>query len=83
MVRELDWNKAKVSLTASGKQPYDREAVNEASAYLNLQPYELLMHPDEAMALRRLRQDMARIAAVQTSEGLQIGERDLQIVSLG
>jgi hypothetical protein len=62
MVRDLDWNKAKVSLTASGKQPYDREAVNEASAYLNLQPYELLMHPDDAMALRRLKRDAARIA---------------------
>lgn len=65
MARELEWNKAKVSLTASGKQPYNREDVNEASAYLNIAPYELLMHPEDAMALRRLRQDAARIATPQ------------------
>jgi len=83
MVRELDWNKAKVSLTASGKQPYDREAVNEASAYLNLHPYELLMHPDDAMALRRLRQDAARITANQATEHAQAEEPPLKNVSLG
>jgi hypothetical protein len=83
MVRELDWNKAKVSLTASGKQPYDREAVNEASAYLNLHPYELLMHPDDAMALRRLRQDAAQITANQATEYAQAEEPPLKNVSLG
>ena len=82
MVRELDWNKAKVSLTASGKQAYDREAVNEASAYLNIQPYELLMHPDDAMALRRLKRDAARIAATQEFEDSQTGESERKVVSL-
>lgn len=82
MVRDLDWNKAKVSLTASGKQPYDREAVNEAAAYLNLQPYELLMHPDDAMALRRLKRDAARIAATQEAEDLQEPEVARKLVSL-
>lgn len=45
-----------------GEQQYTRDAVNEVSAYLNLRPYELLMHPDEAMRLRRLREDAIRIA---------------------
>lgn len=62
IVRDLGWNKAKVSLTASGKQPYDRDDVNAIAKYLNLQPYELLMHPADAMALRRLRADMIRLA---------------------
>lgn len=31
LVRDLDWNKAKVSLTASGKQPYTRDDINEIS----------------------------------------------------
>lgn len=62
IVNDLDWNKAKVSLTASGKQPYTRDDVNEISLYLNLLPYELLMHPEDAMALRRLRQEMMRLA---------------------
>ena len=82
MVRDLDWNKAKVSLTASGKQPYDREAVNEASAYLNLQPYELLMHPDDAMALRRLKRDAVRIAATQEAEDLDAPKDERKLVSL-
>ena len=62
IARDLDWNKAKVSLTASGKQPYDRDDINEIADYLNIRPYELLMHPDDAMALRRLRADMVRLA---------------------
>ena len=62
LARDLDMNKAKVSLTASGKQPYDRDDVNLIADYLNLRPYELLMHPDEAMTLRRLRTDMIRLA---------------------
>lgn len=83
LARDLDWNKAKVSLTASGKQPYDRDDVNEASAYLNIAPYELLMHPDDAMALRRLRQDVARIANVPTLGDSQEGAAEAKIVSLG
>lgn len=54
VVRDLEWNKAKVSLIASGKQQYMRDDVNELARYLNARPYELLMHPDEAMALRQL-----------------------------
>lgn len=69
MARDLDWNKAKVSLTANGKQAYDREDINEVSAYLNIAPYELLMHPADAMSLRRLRQDAARIAATPIDQG--------------
>lgn len=61
--RDLEWNKARVSLMARGKQPYDRESVNELSEYLHLRPYELLMHPEDAMALRRLRESALQIAA--------------------
>ncbi len=62
LVRDLDLNKAKVSLTANGKQPYDRDLVNAVADYLNLRPYELLMHPEDAMNLRNLREDVIRIA---------------------
>jgi transcriptional regulator with XRE-family HTH domain len=62
IVRDLDWNKARVSLMLRGEQPYTRDAVNELADYLNLRPYELLMHPDDAMAIRRLRADMIRLA---------------------
>ena len=62
IVRDLDWNKARVSLMLHGKQQYDRDSLNELSDYLNLHPYELLMHPKDAMALRRLRADLLRVA---------------------
>ena len=63
IARDLDWNKARVSLMIRGEQQYTRDAINELAAYLNIRPYELLMHPDDAMALRRLREDAVRIAA--------------------
>lgn len=52
----------------AGKQQYTRDAVNELAAYLNIQPFELLMHPADAMALRRLRKDALEV--VKTSEAL-------------
>ena len=55
IVRDLGWNKARISLMLRGKQPYDRDSLNELATYLNLRPHELLMHPDDAMALRRLK----------------------------
>lgn len=62
IVRDLEWNPARVSLMINGKQQYTRDAVNELSTYLSLHPYELLMHPQDAMALRQLRKDALRIA---------------------
>lgn len=68
IVRDLDWNKARVSLMLRGDQPYTRDAVNELAEYLNLKPYELLMHPEDAMALRRLRNEA--LIVVETSRQL-------------
>lgn len=53
IVDDLDWNKARVSLMIRGDQQYTRDAVNEISTYLNIYPFELLMHPDKAMRLRQ------------------------------
>lgn len=63
VARDLEWNKAKVSLIASGKQQYMRDDVNQLAEYLHLHPYELLMHPDDAMEIRRLREDALKIVA--------------------
>ena len=62
VVSELDWNKARVSLMARGAQQYTRDAVNEIAAWLNIRPYELLMHPRDALALRSLHNEVVRIA---------------------
>ena len=54
IVRDLDWNKAKISLMLRGEQPYTRDALNELADYLNLRPWELLMHPQDALAIRKM-----------------------------
>ncbi len=70
IVRDLDWNKARVSLMLRGDQPYTRDAINEIAAYLQIRPYELLMHPDDAMALRGLRKEA--LVVVETSKTIDI-----------
>lgn len=82
IARDLDMNKAKVSLTAAGKQPYDRDAVNAIADYLNIRPYELLMHPDDAMTLRKLRADVLKLASTSTALESAEAERPLKKVSL-
>lgn len=59
------WDKRKASELVNGKQRYNRDIVNEAAFALNIAPFELLMHPEDAMALRQLRKDALRIAAEQ------------------
>lgn len=61
--RRTGWDKRKASHLVNGKQPYKRDTVNEASSALNIAPFELLMHPDDAFALRRLRESAIKIAA--------------------
>lgn len=83
IVELTGWSKGKVSKLYNGEASYNRAIVNEAAWALNIQPYELLMHPEDAMALRRLRQSAITIAAEKISdyrsegdEGLrQIGEK--------
>lgn len=64
VVRKTDYPKAKVSDLVTGKQRYNRDILNDIALALNIEPHELLMHPDDAMALRRMRklaEDMVRI----------------------
>lgn len=55
MIERCDWSKATASQLYSGVQDYSPRLVNEAALALNLAPYELLMKPSEALALRKLR----------------------------
>jgi transcriptional regulator with XRE-family HTH domain len=74
-----DWQKSKVSRLVSGFTPYDRDIINTIADALHIQPFELLMNPAEAMALRRMRESAVRIAADQridyTPEPLRDGTR--------
>jgi len=71
VARDLDWNKAKVSLMIRGEQQYTRDAINEVATYLNIAPFELLMHPDDAASLKRL-----RTTALQAIENGRIFARE-------
>lgn len=55
LVAKTDHTKSHVSMFVNGKARYNRDAVNEFADILNISPWELLMHPDDAMRLRRLR----------------------------
>lgn len=61
MMELTGWNKASMSLLYNHKQDYSPKILREAAEALQIEPYELLMHPDQAMALRRLRQDALRV----------------------
>lgn len=57
----------------NGRTAYYREIVNALSNALNIQPYELLMPPEEAMSIRRMRQAAITIAAEsQPAPALQL-----------
>lgn len=56
MMRRCDWSKATASQLYNNKQDYNPKLVNEAAKALNVEPFELLMKPERAMALRRQRE---------------------------
>lgn len=70
--RDLDWPKAKASDLWTGKQRYTQDLVDEVATWFNIRPYELLMHPADAMALRQMRDAVARLA-VANSETSRTG----------
>lgn len=63
IMKATDYSKATMSDLANGKQRFNRDILNEVARALNVRPYELLMHPDEAMAIRRVRESAVKIAA--------------------
>ncbi len=60
-VEKLGWSKAQASDLFTGKQRYTQDLVDEVAAWLQLSPYELLMHPDDAHAIRAMRNSAARL----------------------
>ena len=56
LTNELGWNKSKANHVWHGRQEYRRETVREVATWLGIEPFELLMAPKEALALRGLRE---------------------------
>lgn len=65
LVTKLDYQPAAAHALWHSVQRYRRDHIAEISALLNIQPYELLMPPEEAMALRRLRSVIAEVAKAE------------------
>lgn len=53
MIREFGWSRAKASDVFNG-QRYTQELIDELAPWLNVKPYELLLHPEEANQIRYL-----------------------------
>jgi transcriptional regulator with XRE-family HTH domain len=52
---ETGWSKATMSQLYNGEQPYNPVILEEAARALHIEAYELLMHPETAMAYRQMR----------------------------
>lgn len=61
MRARTDWSKATTSQLYNNIQDYSPKIINDAARALNIATYELLMKPETAMALRRLRLDALRV----------------------
>ena len=78
--RRAGWSKRKASNLVSGAQPFNRHSLNEAARATNLFPYELLMHPEEANAIRRMRASAVAIAAESHSSFAPAPDPDAPLV---
>jgi hypothetical protein len=69
LVTKLDYQRGTAHKLWHGLQPYRRDHVEEIAALLNIRPFELLMHPDDAMATRRLRSVIAEVVRSEPAAG--------------
>lgn len=77
LINELGWSKGKASKFWNDKYDYRREVVNQIAAWLEIEPYELLMPPELALSLRALRESALTIAAEQTRTWQTVAGDDL------
>ena len=67
LMKELGWARSKASTVWNGQQ-YTQAIIDDLAPWLQARPYELLMHPADAFALRQLRESAVRIASVKEPE---------------
>jgi transcriptional regulator with XRE-family HTH domain len=78
LVRRTDYPKAKVSDLVTGKQRYNRDILNDIAAALNIHPFELLLHPSDAMAQRRIRKLAEQMVHIPQSG--TVGDPDEEMI---
>lgn len=65
MQRGMNWSKAKAHDVWHGQQ-YTQALVDEVCAWLpTIRPFELLLAPEEAIAIRQMRESAVKIASSQ------------------
>lgn len=67
MMERTGWSKATMSQLFNGTQDYSPAIIEAAATALGVEPFELLLPPDRAMALR----DFKRAARVIASDPIQ------------
>lgn len=60
--RELGYSDGKASNVLNGTKRYDKDIVNDVSAAMKIHPYELLMPPELANAIRAMRKEAPKLA---------------------
>lgn len=83
LCRETGFSKAKMSELVNGVSRYNRDVVNTLAKALHIRPHELLMHPDDAFAIRRMRESALTIAAenARETEAPEVGSEKPKKVS--
>lgn len=64
LVGKTDYSKAQISLLYNDRQSYTPEIIRDMALALNIAPYELLMHPEDANALRRFRREALQVVHI-------------------
>lgn len=64
LMNQTGWSRATTSQLMNGEQDLDSRYIEEAAKALNIEKHELLMHPEDAMALRQMRQLAQQIVHV-------------------
>lgn len=62
LVKELGWAKGRANKFYHSQHPYRREVINELAAWLEIEPWELLMEPARALKIKRLTEAVTEIA---------------------
>ena len=62
LITELGWLPAKANKVWHGLQEPKPSEMHEIAALLNIRPHELMMHPEEAMRIRRLEAAVREVA---------------------
>ena len=64
LAKACDWTPSTMHGIYHGRTSYYREIVNLIASKLRIQPYELLMSPEQAMAFRRFRASAQEVATL-------------------